>query len=74
MSLVSPRVGSTSIESGEFPELAGHYEVYAVPKIVVNDAFEFTGSLPEPQFVETIMRAVNGEEASLPASGEQTDL
>jgi hypothetical protein len=31
--------------------------VYAVPKIVINDAVEFVGALPEPQFVEYVAQA-----------------
>lgn len=73
MSLVSPHIRSTSIESREFPELAGHYEVYSVPKIVVNDSFGFTGGLPEPQFVDAVLSSMEGG-GSAPASGEQTGL
>jgi hypothetical protein len=32
----------------------------AVPKIVVNDRVSFEGALPEPQFVDYVLRAVNG--------------
>lgn len=51
-----------SVESNEFPELANRYGVRAVPKIVVNDRFEFTGGLPEPQFVEAILSGLSGAE------------
>ncbi len=51
---------STSIEAREFPELAGKYEVYSVPKIVVNETHSFTGGLPEKQFVEGILAALDG--------------
>jgi hypothetical protein len=30
----------------------------AVPKIVINDRVEFEGALPEPQFLEAVLRAV----------------
>lgn len=73
MALVSGRVRSTSIEAHEFSELAGHYDVYAVPKIIVNDRWQFTGALPEPQFVDTILEAVRGAEPEV-SSGEATPL
>lgn len=73
MALASPHVKSTSIESREFPELAGEYEVYAVPKIVVGDRFEFTGGLPEEEFVNTILTGVSGASAA-EASGEQSAI
>ncbi len=46
------------VEAQEFPELAQRYEVYAVPKIVVNDEVEFEGALPEPHFVKQVLRII----------------
>lgn len=62
MALASDRIRSISVESNEFPELASRYGVRAVPKIVVNDRFEFTGGLPEQQFVEMILSGLSGGE------------
>jgi hypothetical protein len=31
--------------------------VSAVPKVVINDRVEFEGALPEPQFLEAVLRA-----------------
>ncbi len=61
MAIASHRIRSTSIEAQEFPELSGQYEVYAVPKIVVNDTHSFTGGLPEPQFVEAVLDGTASE-------------
>lgn len=61
-----------SIEAGEFPDLAGRYNVRAVPKIVVNDRYEFTGALPESQFVDTVLSGPGGGEP--PATADQTAL
>jgi predicted DsbA family dithiol-disulfide isomerase len=72
MALMSDRVRSTSIEANEFPELSGKYDVHAVPKIVVNDKFDFTGGLPEQQFVDAVLRAISG--AGPPEAGEVTAL
>lgn len=55
MAIASERVRSSSIEAQEFPELADRYGVFSVPKIVVNDMFDFTGALPEAQFVDNIL-------------------
>lgn len=71
MALAAARVRSTSIESREFPELAGRYDVYAVPKIVVNDLYAFTGGLAESQFVEVVLGAIKGSEGPAP-EGETT--
>ena len=61
MALASPRVRSTAVEAQEFPELARHYEVSAVPKIVLNERVEFMGAVPEPMFLEAVLAAVSDE-------------
>lgn len=55
MAMTNPLIRSTAVESQEFSELAGRYEVYSVPKIVVNETHHFVGGLPEPQFVEAVL-------------------
>ncbi len=45
------------VEASEFPELAQRYNVYAVPKIVINDSVEFVGAQPEPQFIGYVAHA-----------------
>lgn len=46
------------IEAMEFPELADKYEVYAVPKVIVNDSVEFEGAVPHEVFINKIFEAV----------------
>jgi len=46
------------IESTEFPELAGMYRVYAVPKTVINAATSIEGALPEGFFLDKVLEAV----------------
>jgi len=50
------------VEASEFPELAERYNVYAVPKIVVNETTEFVGAQPEPQFVGYVANAAGVQE------------
>jgi len=63
MSIVSEHVRSECIEATEFPELSQRYQVMAVPKIVINDRVEFEGAIPESDFVNAVLQAVNGKEA-----------
>ena len=58
MAVASDRVTATAIEANEFPDLSRAYRVMGVPKIVINDRVEFEGALPEPQFLEAVLRAV----------------
>jgi predicted DsbA family dithiol-disulfide isomerase len=57
MAIASERVTATAIEATEFPQLSQAYRVSAVPKVVINDRVEFEGALPEPQFLEAVLRA-----------------
>jgi alkyl hydroperoxide reductase subunit AhpF len=57
MAVASERVRATVIEATEFPELSRAYRVMAVPKVVINDRVQFEGALPEPQFLEAVLRA-----------------
>ena len=56
--LESPKVTSDMVEATEFPDLVAKYAVNAVPKIVINDAVEFEGLVPEDVFVEQVLQAV----------------
>lgn len=51
------------VEVSEFPDLAERYAVYAVPKIIINDATEFVGAQPEPVFVAYLADAAGVIEA-----------
>ena len=60
MAIASDKVRAIAIEATEFPELSRHYQVMAVPKIVMNERVQFEGALPEAQFVEAVVRAASG--------------
>ena len=55
--LASPRVTANAIEATEFPALADEMGVYAVPKIVVNGAPQWEGSVPERAFLDRVLSA-----------------
>jgi predicted DsbA family dithiol-disulfide isomerase len=59
MAIASDRVTATAIEATEFPEMSQSYRVSAVPKIVINDRVEFEGALPEPQFLDAVLQALD---------------
>ena len=59
MAIASERVTATAIEATEFPDMAQAYQVSGVPKIVINDRVEFMGALPEPQFLDAVLQAVD---------------
>ena len=46
------------VEVSELIDLAQRYNVQGVPKTVINDRVEFTGALPEPRFVQEVLKAL----------------
>jgi hypothetical protein len=60
LAVASDQIRGDCVEANEFPDLAQRYAVMAVPKIVVNERVSFEGALPEGQFVEQVLRAVDG--------------
>jgi hypothetical protein len=64
LAIESPKVRADIVEASEFPDLAEHYNVYAVPKIVINEDTEFVGAQPEPQFVGYVAHAAGVDQPS----------
>jgi glutaredoxin-like protein len=58
MALESEHVRADMINAQEFPDLAQKYNVYAVPKVIINESTQFEGALPEQDFVEKVLSAV----------------
>ncbi len=52
--LESDFIKADMIEATEFPELSNHYNVFGVPKIIVNDILHIEGAVPESVFVNKI--------------------
>ncbi|MCK5327085.1 MAG: thioredoxin family protein, partial [Candidatus Latescibacteria bacterium] len=50
-------VRADMVETAEFPHLAHQYNVFSVPKVVINEETEFEGALPEAEFVAKVLEA-----------------
>jgi len=57
--IVNLNITADVIEAMEFPELANKYDVYAVPKVVINDVIEFEGAVPHEFFISKIFEALH---------------
>jgi len=66
LAIASPRVRADIVEAGEFPDLARRFNVYAVPKTVINGTSEVVGAVPEASFVQSVT-------AALAAAGDEAD-
>ncbi|MBA7514158.1 NADH dehydrogenase [subsurface metagenome] len=58
MALENDNVTADMVNAQEFPQLAQKYNVFSVPKIVINETAQFEGSLPENAFVQKIVESV----------------
>jgi glutaredoxin-like protein len=54
----SDHIRTDMINAQEFPKLAQKYNVFAVPKIVINETIQFEGALREDQFIQKVMDSV----------------
>ena len=62
MALASEKVRAVVVEANEFPELSQRFQVQGVPRTVVNRSGSFVGALPEPMFVDSVVRLASPEE------------
>lgn len=46
------------VEATEFPDLAGKYRVFSVPRTVINESAFIEGSMPEDLFLESILKTI----------------
>lgn len=59
MAMLNPNVVGEMVDAQSFLELAREYQVYGVPKTVVNGGVvQFEGAVPESIFVEQVLRGL----------------
>lgn len=57
MALASDSITADMVEAQEFPELARRYNVYGVPRTVINETVHFEGAMPEQYAVLYVLQA-----------------
>lgn len=58
MAIENDLITADCVEATEFPDLAGKYSVYSVPKIVLNGGASMEGAQPEEFFVDGILASL----------------
>ena len=53
-----------AFDVGDAPSDGFAYRVMGVPKIVINDRVSFEGAVPEPDFLQAVLRAASPASAS----------
>ena len=59
LAYASPRVKADMVESMEFPQLAERYNVYGVPRTVINETVHQEGAAPEAMIVQKLRQALS---------------
>jgi glutaredoxin-like protein len=59
--LESPRIKADMVESTEFPHVAHKYNVFGVPKTVINENIFIDGNIPEETLLEHVLKAQSSE-------------
>ena len=58
LAIENEHITADVVEVSEFIDMAQRYRVQGVPKTVVNDRIEIIGAVPEPRFIEEVLKAI----------------
>ena len=58
LAIENEHITADVVEVSEFIDMAQLYRVQGVPKTVVNDRIEIMGAVPEPRFLQEVLKAI----------------
>ena len=61
LAMESDWIRADMVEATEFPHLANKYEVFGVPRTVINETIHVKGAVPEPMLVNELLKALDGQ-------------
>ena len=59
LAMESEWITADMVEATEFPHLANKYQVYGVPRTVINETIHIEGAVPEPALVDKLMQVLD---------------
>jgi glutaredoxin-like protein len=59
LAMVSDLITASMVEANEFPHLSNKYQVYGVPRTVIEDVIHVEGAIPEAMLVEELMKVLD---------------
>lgn len=62
LAVASDLITASMVEASEFPHLSNKYQVYGVPRTVINEVVHIEGALPEVQLITKLMTVMNERE------------
>ena len=64
LALASNWIQADMVEASEFPHLANKYQVYGVPRTVINEVIHLEGAYPEDMLLTELMQVMDEEVVS----------
>jgi predicted DsbA family dithiol-disulfide isomerase len=61
LAMESDWIRADMVEATEFPHLANKYEVFGVPRTVINETIHIEGAVPEPMLVNELLKVLDGQ-------------
>ncbi|MBL8056026.1 MAG: thioredoxin family protein, partial [Anaerolineales bacterium] len=59
LAMASDWITADMVEASEFPHLANRYQVYGVPRTVIEDVVHIEGAQPEPQVISQLLQVLD---------------
>ena len=59
LALASDLVTADCVEATEFPHLSNRYNVYGVPRTIINEVIQVEGAVPEKMLVSELMQVLD---------------
>ncbi len=59
LAMESEWISADMVEATEFPHLANKYEVYGVPRTVINETLHIEGAVPESMLVNELIKVLD---------------
>jgi predicted DsbA family dithiol-disulfide isomerase len=57
LAIANPHITASVIEANEYPDLAQRYQVYGVPRTVINEKDAIEGAVPAGQLIDKVITA-----------------
>jgi len=59
LALASRLISADCVEATEFPHLSNKYNVYGVPRTLINEVIQIEGAVPEKMLVSELMQVLD---------------
>jgi hypothetical protein len=58
LALASDLITADCVEATEFPHLSNKYNVYGVPRTIINEDIQIEGAVPEKMLVQELAKVI----------------